>query len=143
MDAATVLPITALEAALAISSSFTARVALLEEYLQTLFHPLVIDYRYSLVQAAVAQLTNPVSSPASITQVADQLSVTPKSLTRYFQQLVGAGPKRYAQLVRFKAALTLYRHQGQAFDYEAAGYADFAHFARASRRLLGQPLGAL
>jgi hypothetical protein len=61
----------------------------------------------------------------------------------YFHQLVGAGPKRCAQLARFKAALTGYRRQGRDFDYEAAGYADFAHFARASHRLMGQPLGAL
>ena len=142
-DVTDVLPVAALEQSLMNAPTFAARVTLIEAYLRTCFPVQPLAYRYSLVQAALAHLTQPNAPAPSIAHVADQLSVTPKSLTRYFHQLVGAGPKRCAQLARFKAALTVYRRQGQDFDYEAAGYADFAHFARASHRLIGQPLGAL
>jgi methylphosphotriester-DNA--protein-cysteine methyltransferase len=142
-EVADVRPLAAVESALRSTPTFAGRVALLEAYLRPCFPPQPLEYRYPLVQAALARLTQPSGPAFSVAQVADQLSVTPKSLTRYFQQFVGAGPKRCAQLARFKAALNEYRSQGQAFDFEAAGYADFAHFARASRRLIGQPLGAL
>ncbi|MBO2033471.1 helix-turn-helix transcriptional regulator [Siccationidurans ginsengisoli] len=124
-------------------ATFAARVALAERYLRALFQRRAPDYRFPLVQAAIACLTPHSSAPAAVTQVAEHLNVSPKSLTRHFQHLVGVGPKRCAQLIRFKAALTAYRQSAPSFDAEAAGYADFTHFARASHRLVGRSLAEL
>ncbi|GAA4509545.1 hypothetical protein GCM10023172_43190 [Hymenobacter ginsengisoli] len=133
----------ALEEALLRPATFAARVALAERYLRALFQRRAPDYRFPLVQAAIACLTPHSSAPAAVTQVAEHLNVSPKSLTRHFQHLVGVGPKRCAQLIRFKAALTAYRQSAPSFDAEAAGYADFTHFARASHRLVGRSLAEL
>ena len=119
--------------------TFAGRVAILEAHLRLRFARTIPDYRYALVQAAVCHMAR----PGPLGHLADQLSVTPKSLTRYFQQVVGLTPKRCAQLARFKQALTEYRQLGRAWDHEAAGYADFAHFARASHRLTGRRLSEL
>ncbi|RTQ46014.1 AraC family transcriptional regulator [Hymenobacter gummosus] len=142
-DLTALLPLASLEAELRREPAFAGRVALLQAWLRAQFRGAPVDYRYQLVQAAAARFGRPGAGQYVVEQAAAQVSVTPKSLTRYFQQVVGLGPKRCAQLARFKLALAAYRQYGSAWDYEAAGYADFAHFARSSHRLLGRGLAGL
>ena len=95
------------------------------------------------MHAAVTRFRHAHQGCNSIQQVAEALCVTPKSLARYFRQLVGMSPKRCAQLLRLKRTLLTYRQTRDAVASEQAGYVDFAHFARASHRLVGRSVREL
>ena len=67
-----------------------------------------------------------------------------RHLRRRFAEAVGYGPKTFARIVRFRAALGLVRGGFPlASAALAAGYADQAHMTREMRSLAGRSPGAL
>ncbi len=66
----------------------------------------------------------------TINQLAGALSLTPKTLTRYFKHSVGLSPKTSARIVRFRNALPYYVAYGSAYPYDELGYTDFSHFIK-------------
>jgi AraC-like DNA-binding protein len=139
----TLLPLGALPAQLTAADTLANRVALLEPVLHALFTQRGADFRYQLVQAALARLERAPPASSSLAQVATQLHVTPKSLSRYFTQVVGAPPARVSRLLQFTRALARYQLPGNPFTPEDAGYTDWAHLAHVSRQLTGRRLREL
>jgi len=94
------------------------------------------------VRAAARQLSRAPATP--LPALAGAVDLGERQLRRRFAAAVGYGPKTFARVVRFRAALGLVR--GGAALAEAAlatGYADQAHMTREMRSLAGVPPGAL
>jgi len=76
----------------------------------------------------------------SVSELADQLRLTQRTLRNYFQNFIGCSPKDYLQIVRFKrATYEMYNSNQNLTD---AGYnADFydqAHFVNSFKSVLGK-----
>jgi AraC-like DNA-binding protein len=76
--------------------------------------------------------------------VAEAVGLGERHLRRRFAAAVGYGPKTFARVARFRAALTLVRAgEPLASAALAAGYADQAHMTREMVALAGRSPGAL
>jgi transcriptional regulator GlxA family with amidase domain len=94
------------------------------------------------VRAAAVRLARAPGTP--VPAVADAVELGERQLRRAFGAAVGYGPKTYARVMRFRAALGLVRAgEPLAGAALAAGYADQAHMTREMAALAGRPPGAL
>jgi AraC-like DNA-binding protein len=76
--------------------------------------------------------------------LAEGIGLGERHLRRRFAAAVGYGPKTFARIARFRAALTLIRSgEPLASAALAAGYADQAHMTREMAALAGRTPGAL
>lgn len=130
-----------LEEQLIAASSFEARVSLMESFLSSHYHSSTPDYRYYLVQEAFSRFDIFMPYGNAIQQLADDLCLTPKSLTRYFQQWVGATPKWCLKAHRFAKAYYAYHESSQGLAYEVYGYHDHSHFYKDALQLTGHSVG--
>jgi len=74
-----------------------------------------------------------------IKELAAQLHISQSPLEKRFRQMVGASPKKFASIVRFKHTLQQYNPQGSltALGYEA-GFYDQAHFIKEFKNFTGE-----
>ena len=80
----------------------------------------------------------------SVPALADAVGLGERHLRRRFAEAVGYGPKTFARVARFRAALGLVRSgEPLAAAALAAGYADQAHMTREMTALGGRPPGAI
>ncbi len=63
-------------------------------------------------------------------QVAEELTITDRTLYRYFKSLIGISPKNYFSIIRTRTALTSYVANKKAFSPYAYGYYDMSHFRK-------------
>jgi AraC-like DNA-binding protein len=76
--------------------------------------------------------------------IAEAIGLGERHLRRRFAEAVGYGPKMFARIARFRAALTLIRAgEPLASAALAAGYADQAHMTREMVALAGRSPGEL
>jgi AraC-like DNA-binding protein len=76
--------------------------------------------------------------------IAEAIGLGERQLRRRFAAAVGYGPKTFARIARFRAALTLIRAgEPLAAAALAAGYADQAHMTRELAELAGRTPGEL
>ncbi|XXX80281.1 helix-turn-helix transcriptional regulator [Sorangium sp. So ce134] len=88
-----------------------------------------------LALAAAARLAS-----ASVNDVAAELGVSARHLRRVFRDVVGVGPKAFAQLVRFDRAVAAAREGDRASWARVAaatGYCDQAHLIDEFRAIAG------
>jgi AraC-like DNA-binding protein len=71
-------------------------------------------------------------------ELAKKMFVTSRTITRYFNSVVGIPPKKYFSIVRARAALTAYVQQPGSFDPCDHGYHDRSHFHKAIIRFTGR-----
>jgi AraC-like DNA-binding protein len=78
--------------------------------------------------------------PHRVTDVAERVGLSDRSLHRRFVRHIGYGPKMFARVMRFRRFLALGADAGRGLATLAAeaGYADQAHLTRECRRLTGR-----
>lgn len=89
----------------------------------------VKNYRHHYLHKAINHFQQ-AQGFYNVNQLANALSLTPKTLTRYFMYNVGLTPKTSARIMRFRKALPYYVAHGSAYPYEELGYTDFSHFIK-------------
>ena len=78
--------------------------------------------------------------PATVTQLAERLMASPRTVERAFRRLVGLSPKFYLRVARFQRALRLLMDDSQADLGElaqACGFYDQSHLVREFHALAG------
>jgi methylphosphotriester-DNA--protein-cysteine methyltransferase len=91
----------------------------------------------ALVEAALTR-TRASCGRLATRSLASELGTSERQLERAFREHVGLGPKRYARIVRLRAAReALARGASQLEAALAAGYHDQAHLHRDARALTG------
>lgn len=73
-------------------------------------------------------------------EVAERNFVTSKTINRYFNNVVGTGPKKYFSILRARAALTAYVASRDRFSPCDYGYHDMSHFYKEIVKFTGQGL---
>jgi AraC-like DNA-binding protein len=123
-------------AAIIAAHSPTTRIAHFERFLTEISDP---DWRTdSLAMRAIAAIEQSAGT-IRIAALARALGSSQDALEKRFRRVVGASPKRYASIVRFRRAIDV-ANQGRSLTEVslAAGYADQSHFIREFRHVTGE-----
>ena len=117
------------------AQSSRERVAIAESFLLRLRHQLRPP---SVACRAAARLRSNPSLP--MLQLAAQLDISQRHLSRSFQATFGTSPKQFVRLARIETALAAYRN-GQAWAdiAYACGFSDQTHLIRDFKAIIGQP----
>jgi len=122
--------------------SLDERVSLLENHFLDLLHiKFANDYGYQKVNEAINMFQQSGMTYSS-NQLAAALSLTDKTLYRYFKAVIGISPKNYCSIVRARTALTNYVSQKENFSPYDHGYYDMSHFRKEVVQFTGQKLSA-
>lgn len=119
--------------------SFEARVHMMEAFLRAAMQGKVADHYSNLVREAIGEYTA-TGMQLNTSEMAERLFVTSKSITRYFNRVVGVPPKRYFSVLRARTALTAMvadRTDFKPWDY---GYYDPAHFYKDVFKFTGRKI---
>lgn len=128
---------------IALADGMAARVQLIEEALLALLsrnrrHDPAVDRCLQLIETNFGQV--------NVVQLAADLGVSSRQLTRRFQKTVGLSPKEFARVNRFVHVLHCLRGNGHRTLTETAldcGYFDQAHFNHEFREMAGMAPGEL
>jgi len=124
------------EEQLAASPTDGQRLAIIERFLLTKLRRPEPD---PLVRGAVRALRR-TQGQGQIRELARSLGTSQDALEKHFRQTIGASPKQFAAILRFRNVLTTHR-PGQALTSTAyaAGYFDQSHFIRDFKSFTGTP----
>lgn len=64
----------------------------------------------------------------NVSEVAERMFITSKTINRYFNDVVGTSPRKYFSILRARAALTAYVGGKGSFVPDNFGYYDMSHF---------------
>ena len=126
---------------MALAGSMTARVRLIEE---TLLALLCKSGCYDVTVDRCLQLIERSRGQVNVAQLAGNLGVSARQLTRRFQQTVGLSPKEFARVSRFLHVVRCLSAREPRTLTETAlacGYFDQAHFNHEFREMAGMTPG--
>ena len=100
-----------------------------------------LSQRFDFAAAPVASALLPGAT--SVTDLADAICASRRSIYNWLSATVGLSPKRALRIQRLHEALKYLNNSGSLADAAAgAGYSDQAHFTREAVSLLGEAPGA-
>lgn len=117
---------------------FEQRVYLIEQYLlQQAAGKKVTDHYTYFVTETIA-LYNSNEMKFNVNELAFRRFTSSKALTRYFERVIGIGPKQYFESVRMRTALPSFLGDRKSFDPVKYGYYDKSHFYRCVANFTGE-----
>ncbi|WP_293306834.1 helix-turn-helix domain-containing protein [Pedobacter sp. UBA5917] len=108
---------------------FETRVKLWEDYLLEKKAKNTNGHYLFMVQRSIDTFLD-AGMKLSTAQLADKIYMGEKSLNRYFNKVVGTGPKNYFNILRARTALTQFMNKESIFSPQDYGYYDMSHFYR-------------
>jgi AraC-like DNA-binding protein len=76
----------------------------------------------------------------NVTELSGHLFTTSKTITRYFNKVVGTSPRQYFNILRARTALSAWVNDRYAFDPTDFGYYDPSHFYKEMKKFTGHHL---
>lgn len=95
------------------------------------FHPQASTYKYDAVHQALQLYLSALHQNPCLEQIAAHLYLSPRTLNRYFHEVLGLGPRKVFSIARLRRALsdrTATQPPGKPFSFYDYGYADHSHF---------------
>ena len=117
------------------------RVAMMQQFLLNGYKSETDDYYLKFVIDCIENYGDP-NMQLNTSQVAERMFVTSKTISRYFNKVVGTSPKDYFSIIRTRTALTAWVNQKQQFSPYNFGYYDMSHFYKDVVKFTGQKLTA-
>lgn len=115
--------------------SAAERIALFEDFLLGIARPWQPDPIVVRAMTAIAETAGAIR----MSELARAVGSSQDALEKRFRRIVGATPKRYASVVRFRHAIAAVGPGRSLTEVSlAAGYADQSHFNRAFRHVTGE-----
>lgn len=108
---------------------FETRIKLWEDYLIERKSQNEAHHYLMTVQRSI-DIFSDTGMKLSAAQLANELYMTEKSLNRYFNKVVGTGPKHYFNILRARTSITDFLSKRDRFLPASYGYYDMSHFYR-------------
>jgi AraC-like DNA-binding protein len=119
---------------------FEQRICLMEQYLlPKMAAKQTPDHYTSLVAQAIA-FYQEGGMKFNVSELAFKSFTSSKTLTRYFERVIGISPKQYFESVRARTALSSFLDDRMGFDPTTYGYYDKSHFYRSISGFTGERL---
>lgn len=119
--------------------SVDERAALMQDFLLTRYKNKGKDHYLQFVNDCIENY-DAADMQLKTGQMAEKLFVTSKTISRYFNKVVGTSPKNYFSIMRARTALTAYVNHKAVFLPYDFGYYDMSHFYKDVVRFTGQKL---
>jgi len=133
----TIIPKTVIEA-IKTAACFEDRIILLQNYFITrLQRRTQKDHYIKVVQDLIVNYKSG-NFLLNTSQSAEKMFITSKTINRYFNNVVGIGPKKYFSVLRARTALTEYNACKISFTPSQFGYYDMSHFYKAIKKFTGK-----
>ena len=117
---------------------FEQRIALIEQYfLQGISNKKTTDHYSYLVKATIAFYSGS-EMKFNVNELAFKTFTNSKTLTRYFDRVIGITPKQYFESVRIRTALSSFLNDRKGFGPVEYGYYDRSHFYRSVTHFTGE-----
>ncbi|MFD0794526.1 helix-turn-helix domain-containing protein [Mucilaginibacter litoreus] len=121
------------------AASFDERVTAIEVFLLRSMKQTKTDHYSSIVNKAIGEYTAS-GMQLNTSEIAERLFITSKSISRYFNRVVGVAPKSYFSTLRARTALTAMVADRDNFKPWTYGYYDPAHFYKDVFRFTGRKI---
>jgi AraC-like DNA-binding protein len=95
------------------------------------FHHNASTYKYDCVRQALHLYLSELHENPALEQIAARIHLTPKTLNRYFHEVLGLAPKKVFSISRLRTALKdrlSIQEKPTAFSFYDYGYTDHSHF---------------
>jgi AraC-like DNA-binding protein len=126
------------------TGSFEKRCEIVLEYLLArISRKQITAHAATSIQEAIFSFNSLLKDRLSVSDVSKEVNCTTKTLGRYFEKYVGAGPKKCFRILRFRKAIEHYAVNASTFSIYDYGYFDYSHFYREVKDFTGCNLGGL
>ena len=120
------------------SECFEERVCLTEQYLlRQMAGKKTTDHYVNFVMQSIA-LNSESGMRFHVNELASKAFTSSKTLTRYFERVIGISPKKYFESLRVRTALSSFLCDRKGFDTSRFGYYDKSHFYRSVVKFTGE-----
>lgn len=122
------------------SRSFASRMEVLQQFFLGLLHKKKQRDNYIQFVRDTIACYEQGELKYNVTELSSRLFTTSKTITRYFNNVVGTSPRQYFNILRARTALSEWVSNNHAFDPTAFGYYDPSHFYKEMNKFTGQRL---
>ncbi|MES2777762.1 MAG: helix-turn-helix domain-containing protein [Bacteroidota bacterium] len=120
------------------AANFEQRVALVEAFLlQNMLHKRGADHYTNLVTQTIG-FYNDNEMKFNVNELASKAFTSSKTITRYFDRVIGTSPKQYLECMQMRMALPAFLEDRKGFDPSTYGYYDKSHFYKSVTRFTGE-----
>jgi AraC-like DNA-binding protein len=119
------------------AADFESRVSLWEDYLGERKSQNAPSHYLHMVQKSIDTFLD-AEMKLSLSQLADKIHMSEKSMNRYFNHVVGTGPKHYFNILRARTSVTDFLKTPKLFSPHTYGYYDMSHFYRDAIKFTGK-----
>jgi AraC-like DNA-binding protein len=119
------------------AADFESRVSLWEDYLDERKSQNAPSHYLHVVQKSIDTFLD-AEMKLSLSQLADKIHMSEKSMNRYFNHVVGTGPKHYFNILRARTSVTDFLKTPKLFSPHTYGYYDMSHFYRDAIKFTGK-----
>jgi AraC-like DNA-binding protein len=117
---------------------FEQRISLTEQYLlQRMPNKKATDHYSNLVMQTIG-FYNENGLRFNVNELASKAFTSSRTITRYFERVIGISPKQYLESVKIRTALPSFLDDRKNFDPAEYGYYDKSHFYRSVARFTGE-----
>jgi AraC-like DNA-binding protein len=120
---------------------FEQRISLTEQYLLQKIRVKTSNDHYSTLVMQTIGFYNENGLKFNVNELASKAFTSSKTITRYFERVIGISPKQYLESVKVRTALPLFLADRKNFDPTEFGYYDKSHFYRSVVRFTGERIG--
>jgi AraC-like DNA-binding protein len=114
------------------------RIYVMEQYLlQRMSSKKTTDHYSNLVTQTIG-IYSENGMKFNVDELAFKTFTSSKTLRRYFERVIGIGPKQYFESIRLRTALSSFLGDRQRFDPVEYGYYDKSHFYRSVANFTGE-----
>ena len=120
------------------AAGFEQRVLLMEQYLlQNIAGKKTTDHYTNLVTQTIGVYSDN-EMKFNVNELALKAFSSSKTITRYFDRVIGITPKQYLENIKMRVALPSFLRDRKNFDPANYGYYDKSHFYRSVARFTGE-----
>ena len=110
------------------ADSFSRRMEILSAHYETIINKYSGSLKQVDVVTDIIKHSFENNFAETLEQLADNYSISTRTLQRYFEAATGISTKQALQIMRIRKALSAYVQSPNAFDPKLYGYFDYSHF---------------
>jgi len=105
------------------------KIAIAEEYLLKQFNE-KNHFKYNIVRNTLNVYLSNLACSRKLNSISKELNIIPKTLYRYFNDIIGLSPKICLNILRLRTAIKHYAFERDSFNVYDYGYFDYSHFIK-------------
>ena len=119
---------------MASSAGMDSKIAIAEDYLLKRLNE-KNNFKYNTVKKTLNVYIANLAASRKLNYISKELNTIPKTLYRYFNDIIGLSPKTCLNILRLREAIKHYAFERGSFNVYDYGYFDYSHFIKEIKNL--------